>query len=647
MRFPVRRFLGLFLFGLVAGLLGEGALLMRAHCLRAEFLLLEDFRLLAFLSGEAGEGRRKLAEERLQALPATDKVRYVSPQESLAEIEADHPDIGRSVALLGDNPLPGVLEVQIRPDRFSGLDGWLKAAGAVPDVTDILYKPLQVQAITQVQFYSRYLSLLLSLAACLWALGLAWALWSAGPRLSGTRTPSLAQALGSSGEAAARAAACGGGAFLGAGLSLLLAAPAAAGGLRAWPSPWLQAVLVLGAAAGGAFLARRSPGGGGERPFLFFRRTGKAASLLLSAVLLPVPGRSFGAALTNQKAELKELNQTLEQKKKELEVIREKEAALHKDLSELNAQEDRSQRRVQEIESRREETRRKTDLLSGRLDAIHTTHGGERAVLAAEIVDYARHLRKRFGYYGTDETWEESLRRAALLEKTSYLAKLRLIGTRTAAEHEQARREDEDLRRRARAAHVALRSHRSRLQVTETEYRRAKRAVSFTRREIRELEESARALANLLRNAERVSVRRGRKTAKTPSIAKHSLPWPVEGEVLSTFGKERASDLDTWIIRNGIEIAAGPGISVSPVARGTVIFAGPFRSYGNTVILDHGGGFYSIYGKLGHILRQKGESVRFGQELARVAGDEGGGRVYFELRQGDAALNPAVWLQKR
>jgi len=652
MRFPIRRLLGLFLAGLAVGLLGEGVLLMRAHCLRAEFLLLEDFRIVAFLASDAGEGRRRLVEEKLRAMPATEEVRYVSPQESLAEIEAEHPDIGRSVALLGDNPLSGAFEAQIRPERLSQLEAWLKAAENIPGIEDILYKPLQAQTIAQVQFYSRFLSLVLSLAACVWAFGVAWVLWASGRWRAGERPAAQPQEAGSVGEAIERGLVCGTGVALGAGAVLALALPAASAGLRAWPAAWLQAWLVLSGALAGALFARIPPPGKvfGERPFLFFRRAVKSTTSVAAALLLlSAASRAFSAALPDKREELKELNQTLENKKKQLETIRQRESELHKNLSDLNAQKSRSQRVIRDLESRREETRRKTDLLSGRLDALEHTHGGERAALAGELADYAKQARMDFGCYGTGDLWVQSLRRAALLEKTAYLGQLGIFRSRTVVEHEKARREDEALRRRTRAAHAALSTHRTRLQVTEKEYRQARQAVSLTRRQIREIEESARALADLIRNLERsrASARKGARTGKTPPVAKHSLPWPVAGELLSGFGKERSRELNTWIIRNGIEIAAGLDASVLPVARGKVIFSGPFRSYGNTIILDHGGGFYSIYGRLGSLMRHKGESVGAGEPLARAGTEDGEGRVYLELRQGDQALNPVVWLRKR
>ena len=85
-----------------------------------------------------------------------------------------------------------------------------------------------------------------------------------------------------------------------------------------------------------------------------------------------------------------------------------------------------------------------------------------------------------------------------------------------------------------------------------------------------------------------------------------------------------------------------PGAPVKAVAAGKVIFAGPFRSYGRVIIVDHGAGFFSVYGGLGEMEKDKGDAARKGETLARA-----GGRLYLELRRGADALDPLAWLEKR
>lgn len=190
-----------------------------------------------------------------------------------------------------------------------------------------------------------------------------------------------------------------------------------------------------------------------------------------------------------------------------------------------------------------------------------------------------------------------------------------------------------------------------------------KRKVAAVRKEINELNKSAEELNRLLASFERKrKAADAKKTAASKTAAKktagpkidvpkNSLPWPVTGKVISKFGKEYRSDLNTWIFRDGIKIAASAGAPVRTVEEGSVIYAGPFRSYGNVVIMDHGKGFFSIYGFLQQI------SVGVGDKLAQqgvlgTAGKDtqassGTGRiaVYFEIRQGTTAVDPLNWLK--
>ena len=60
------------------------------------------------------------------------------------------------------------------------------------------------------------------------------------------------------------------------------------------------------------------------------------------------------------------------------------------------------------------------------------------------------------------------------------------------------------------------------------------------------------------------------------------------------------------------------------------------------MIVDHGGGFFSVYGELGKIVKEKGDAVKANEKLATA-----GERVYLEIRRGTEALDPAEWLEKK
>jgi len=132
-----------------------------------------------------------------------------------------------------------------------------------------------------------------------------------------------------------------------------------------------------------------------------------------------------------------------------------------------------------------------------------------------------------------------------------------------------------------------------------------------------------------------------------------SLDWPVEGELLYRFGLERRPN-GTVLRWNGIGIRASTGTPVRAVKAGTVVLAGPFEGYGPTVVLSHGGGFYTLYLYLEDIGVVQGREVQAGQVVGTVGGAQTpeGPHLEFQIRApvgGGApqAMDPLQWLRER
>ena len=174
-----------------------------------------------------------------------------------------------------------------------------------------------------------------------------------------------------------------------------------------------------------------------------------------------------------------------------------------------------------------------------------------------------------------------------------------------------------------------------------------------TKARLAELERSESRLNNLIASFEaerrRASGRGGTVTLSPSSIRTTDigrLDWPVNGAFLYRFGRfVNANNTTTrW---NGIGISAPVGTAVKSVSAGTVAYAGPMGTYGNTVILEHGGGDYSVYGSLNRIDVRKGARVIKGQALGTVGVSDPalGSHLHFEIRRGGPAVDPAEWLR--
>jgi murein hydrolase activator len=126
------------------------------------------------------------------------------------------------------------------------------------------------------------------------------------------------------------------------------------------------------------------------------------------------------------------------------------------------------------------------------------------------------------------------------------------------------------------------------------------------------------------------------------------LDWPVDGAFLYDFGREQRAN-NTAVRWNGIGIKAPSGTPVRSVAAGRVLEVSRFGTYGLTVIVEHGGGDYSIYGSLETADVAKGGSVAKGQVIGTVgiSDPELGPHLHFEIRQGGPAVDPKIWLRQR
>lgn len=132
------------------------------------------------------------------------------------------------------------------------------------------------------------------------------------------------------------------------------------------------------------------------------------------------------------------------------------------------------------------------------------------------------------------------------------------------------------------------------------------------------------------------------------SLRRH-LPWPVEGPILSRFGKQLHPVFHTSVFNRGIEIGAAFGSPVRAISSGRVAFAGEMEGFGNLVVLDHGGGTLSVYGYGSQLHVRKGQLVEQGSVLEDVGEADAGHQpsLYFEIRQGVKAQDPLRYLGRR
>jgi len=130
---------------------------------------------------------------------------------------------------------------------------------------------------------------------------------------------------------------------------------------------------------------------------------------------------------------------------------------------------------------------------------------------------------------------------------------------------------------------------------------------------------------------------------------KGKLRWPVDGKVISFFGKKKSTRFDTYIINNGIEIQPARTNDVISIYSGEIIYQQYYKGYGNLIVIQHGRNLYTLYGHLEKLLKKTGDSVSEGEMIATV-GDTGatsGKSLYFEIRAHLQPQDPLDWLKKK
>ncbi len=126
------------------------------------------------------------------------------------------------------------------------------------------------------------------------------------------------------------------------------------------------------------------------------------------------------------------------------------------------------------------------------------------------------------------------------------------------------------------------------------------------------------------------------------------LPWPVNGRITSKYGKRQHPTLNVIEDNLGIEIQASERGPVRAVGSGEICWTTWMRGMGNIIILDHGGGYYTVYAFLEVVLVNIGDRVEAGEIIGYVGDRQSlnGSTLHFEVWNGNTPNNPELWLRK-
>ena len=166
-------------------------------------------------------------------------------------------------------------------------------------------------------------------------------------------------------------------------------------------------------------------------------------------------------------------------------------------------------------------------------------------------------------------------------------------------------------------------------------------------------------LISKLQNDENEMKKREKELAKIRSEKKKStignfaslkgkMPWPVEGKIIAHFGEQKNLELNTVTENSGIDIKVMPGTAVEAILDGMITTITYLRGYGNLIIIDHGGGYFSVYANIEKISFAENDYIQQYDILGYIPDDKNNqSRLHFEIWGNNIKLDPEKWLKKK
>jgi murein hydrolase activator len=402
-------------------------------------------------------------------------------------------------------------------------------------------------------------------------------------------------------------------------------------------------------------------------------RRSLCAALALVLGLMAVAPRA-AAAQNSTARELEDSRRRLDEIKNERERLERQRERLQgqvhdvsDELDNIERQRESTGRIVSEIERQIGGLSTQLDRSSAELILAQDNLAERRAVLERRLVDiYKRGPLYTFQVLLAAESFGDLLSRYKYLYLTSrqdraLVSDVERLRARVLAQRGQivSVKDQLDHTREEREAELDRYGRIAREQEDRLESLR--RSTRSTERRLSELERDRSRLNTLLASLERTrreDAARAPRAGAAPAPATPGsittsdigkLDWPVEGRIVYRFGRDTlpSGGVIRW---NGIGIAAAVGTPIHAVESGRVRLVGQFGTYGLTVVLEHGNGYYSIYSHLNSAAVKLGAAVTRGETIGAVGGQNSdyGPHLHFEIRgENQIALDPADWLRRR
>ncbi len=382
-------------------------------------------------------------------------------------------------------------------------------------------------------------------------------------------------------------------------------------------------------------------------------------------------GQPDQANVQDYREEIEYQSQAVEDLKKELEVTRsriqakiQKEESAVKRVSSLEQEISIVDRLVSELRKEEQKTTREIGQVEAKISANESKLDQLRERYARRVVNiYKRGTLSTIERILSSNSWRQAIYRAkylkiisdhdrqlfAELEKIIAEIERQKVNLRMALRKSNLLKSDRErhiadlrtVRRKKEQELVTIRNSRGELEKQYLEQEAGIKQLEEIQKQLREAIES-------IERAERIKRQQQQLKLANFEALKGKLPWPAAGRVVTKFGNQWNAKLKTRTENPGIDIKGQPGSPIRSVKDGEVTTITYIRGFGTTIIIDHGGGYYTVYSHVNNIKANVDDKINAGDIIAYMSdsGSVSGAKLHFEIWGQGQKLDPELWLTK-
>jgi septal ring factor EnvC (AmiA/AmiB activator) len=372
----------------------------------------------------------------------------------------------------------------------------------------------------------------------------------------------------------------------------------------------------------------------------------------------------------NLQEEYKKTQQELKTQKKKLETAKKTERNILKDLGKINAELAEIENKLNIQRTKISELRSNIHTLQGEINNYSKKFTWQRELLkkrlrALQKITYENdpflivlsgedpsHVLKSIRYLKDISAYDQSLIR-------QYLSTVAVLSEKT----KKLKGFEGELLKEKDSLKMLVESQKEKKNQKERFLGSVRKEKSHYENMVKSLQESSNKILRIIEEANRkereLRKKKGIETkpgTKDEDLPEHSafaklkgkLSWPVIGTIALPYGSQNDPIFKLPVFRSGVHIKTIPNSDVKSVHEGKVVFAESFKGLGQLVIVNHGGGYHTLYGNLARIFSQNGAIIKERQTIGEIGESQllGITALYFEIRYKGKPLNPEHWLKK-